>query len=313
MAHALLGLGSNLGDRQQLLGDAVDRLAAMPGVQSVRVSQWRETTPIGGPPGQPRFFNGAALAVVSISPQELFSRMQEIEIELGRTRLEPWAPRTVDLDLLLYDDLVIASPSLKIPHPRMSFRKFVIEPAAEIAGAMVHPIIGWTMQQLSEHVRIALPYVAISGDTPETARQLTAAVAEPIDWKFLDLTGEFAAIIGGNSASLTPATAIEFLRNAAESLSRDKWSGEHRGVISSFWIEDLKAAANRLAPNMIDAELSSAIDDVAPPKLLVRFESRGGRHLSLAQFRGIGPVLELSDDDPAAAQAELIAAIQAMS
>ncbi len=311
MAHALIGLGSNLGDRERLLADAVACLAATAGIQSVRVSQWRETTPIGGPAGQPRFLNGAALVVATLSPQDLFSQMQEIEIELGRTRLKPGEPRTADLDLLLYDEIVIDSPSLKIPHPRMAFRKFVIEPAAEIAGSMMHPLVGWTMQQLAVHLATALPYVAISGKRLESARQLAIAVANRFSWKYVDLPAEFAEITGANSPSLTPMAAIEFLRNAAQTLSREQWPVEEEGVISSFWIEDVKAIANRCAPNMFDAQLRTAIDNVVRPKLLVKLGGQTGD--ALAASRKLGPMIELSDENPAAAEAELTAAIQAMS
>ena len=95
--------------------------------------------PIGGPAGQEPFLNAAALLETSLPPAELLARLQRIELHLGRTRETRWAARTLDLDLLLYDNLVLNTPYLTLPHPRMAFRRFVLEPAAEVAPEMAHP------------------------------------------------------------------------------------------------------------------------------------------------------------------------------
>ena len=136
------------------------RLVAQPQIAVAAVSCWRETAPVGGPPGQPPFLNGALLAETSLAPHDLLAALQQIENDLGRRRAERWGPRTIDLDLLLYDELVLDTPSLTLPHPRMAWRRFVLEPAAEVAGAMLHPTIGWTIARLLEHLNTARPYVA---------------------------------------------------------------------------------------------------------------------------------------------------------
>ncbi len=145
MPVCLIGLGSNEGNRQATLDAAVAELARQPQITIAAVSSWCETAPIGGPPQQARFLNGALRAETSLEPHALLSCLQRIENRLGRQRAERWGPRTIDLDLLLYDKLVLDTPSLVLPHPRMAWRRFVLKPAAEVAGAMLHPTIGWTV------------------------------------------------------------------------------------------------------------------------------------------------------------------------
>lgn len=153
MPQCLIGLGSNLGDRGALLSAARDQLAKVPQSSLTAISEFLESQPAGGPAAQPPFLNAAALLDSSLSPHQLLSELQRIENELGRARIERWGPRTLDLDLLLYDRLELESCELTLPHPRMSFRRFVLEPAAEIAAEMVYPINGWTINKLLNHSR----------------------------------------------------------------------------------------------------------------------------------------------------------------
>jgi 2-amino-4-hydroxy-6-hydroxymethyldihydropteridine diphosphokinase len=148
MADCLISLGSNLGDRQAILDAAVARLREHPAISELRCSRWHETLPVGGPAGQPPYLNGAARLETSLSPRELLVLLQEIENQFGRQRFERWGPRTLDLDLLLYDDLVINTPELALPHPRMPERRFVLEPALEVAAEMVHPTTGRSIARL---------------------------------------------------------------------------------------------------------------------------------------------------------------------
>ncbi len=178
MANVLIGLGSNLGSREENLRTALDLLQQTPGIDLRAVSRWIPTRPVGGPAAQPDFLNGAALLRTSLSPEHLLQRVQEIELQLGRVRAERWGPRPLDLDILLYEQLVVESPRLRIPHPAMAWRRFVLEPAAQVAGWMPHPEIGWTVRELFEHLRLAFPYVAITGPYPSLNRRLAQQVAQ---------------------------------------------------------------------------------------------------------------------------------------
>ncbi len=169
MPRSLVALGANLGDPRRSLARAVELLGAERQIASVRCSRWHETTPIGGEPGQPPFLNAVACLDTTLSASQLHAVLQVIERALGRQRGQRWAARSLDLDLLLYDDQVIDTPALVVPHPRMAFRRFVLEPAAEVAQDMVHPTIGWTVRQLLDHLNTAPNYVALLG--PPTSGQ----------------------------------------------------------------------------------------------------------------------------------------------
>ncbi len=137
---ALIGLGSNLGNRREILEGAIRALKDEPGVIVERASSFRETEPAGGPPGQGMYLNAAAALATTLDPFELLRVLQQIEARFGRVRTTHWGPRTLDLDLLLYEDRIIDTPELSVPHPRLASRKFVLEPLAEIAPRAIEPV-----------------------------------------------------------------------------------------------------------------------------------------------------------------------------
>ncbi len=148
--RVLLGLGSNQGDRDANLVAALDRLEEDNALLVLALSTIRTTAPVGGPP-QPDYRNAAALAETHLPPLKLLAAMQRAEERVGRRPGgERWGPREVDVDLLLYGGEVIDEPGLTVPHPRMTERRFVLEPAAEVAPEMVHPTTGRTVRQLLE-------------------------------------------------------------------------------------------------------------------------------------------------------------------
>ncbi|NTV29978.1 MAG: 2-amino-4-hydroxy-6-hydroxymethyldihydropteridine diphosphokinase [Candidatus Omnitrophica bacterium] len=130
MAIAYLGLGSNLGNREQNIRDALQRLSGS-GVEILKLSSIIETDPVGGPP-QGLFLNAVVKVKTALFPLELLRICQSVEVGLGRVRTVINGPRTVDIDILKYDDLELSTPELTIPHPRMWERDFVTRPLREV-------------------------------------------------------------------------------------------------------------------------------------------------------------------------------------
>jgi 2-amino-4-hydroxy-6-hydroxymethyldihydropteridine diphosphokinase len=145
IARVAIALGSNLGDRVAHLTFAVDRLRAF--LSDLEVSRFHETDPVGVR-AQPRFLNAAAVGGTPWSARDVLQRLLAIETERGRERPHAGAARTLDLDLILFDDAVIEEPDLRVPHPRFRERRFVLEPLAEIAPDWVDPVSGRTMEEL---------------------------------------------------------------------------------------------------------------------------------------------------------------------
>lgn len=129
----LLGLGSNLGDREQYIATAVRLLAACPALTVCRTSALYETEPVGVKE-QPAFLNAVISIKTTLEPEALLEQCLAVEAQLGRIRQERWGPRTIDIDLLLYENRICNSPRLSLPHPRLAERKFVLIPLAEVAG-----------------------------------------------------------------------------------------------------------------------------------------------------------------------------------
>ena len=148
MATVYLGLGSNFGDRRGNLDAALAALRANPAVRVLAVSPFIETAPVGGPPGQGPYLNGAAAVETDLAPADLVAALKHIERALGRREGPRWGPRPVDLDILLYGALVLDTPDLTIPHPRLRERRFVLEPLAAIAPAARDPVTGLTVRKL---------------------------------------------------------------------------------------------------------------------------------------------------------------------
>lgn len=152
MVKAYVALGSNLGERRANLDAVVEKLAAVPGVEVLARSRWYETSPLGGPPGQPDYFNGVVEIETALSPRVLLEKLLQVEKELRRVRAETWGPRVIDCDLVLYGDVLIDQPGLTVPHPRMRERRFVLEPLVELAPGARDPVTRLTAKELFERL-----------------------------------------------------------------------------------------------------------------------------------------------------------------
>ncbi|MBW4552471.1 MAG: 2-amino-4-hydroxy-6-hydroxymethyldihydropteridine diphosphokinase [Aphanocapsa sp. GSE-SYN-MK-11-07L] len=149
-AIAAIGLGSNLGDSRAILAAAVSALNATAGIQVLARSHWYRTQPIGPP--QPDYLNGCALLQTTHSPLSLLDILLTVESQFGRVRTERWGARSLDLDLLLYADQILSTPTLDLPHPRLRERAFVLVPLAEIAPDSIEPVTGLAIADLASRV-----------------------------------------------------------------------------------------------------------------------------------------------------------------
>jgi 2-amino-4-hydroxy-6-hydroxymethyldihydropteridine diphosphokinase len=160
---ALIGLGSNVGDRQAHLDRAVADLAATPGITVRAVSSYHETAPVGGPEGQGPFLNAAARLDAELDPFDLLLTLRSIEEKAGRVRTVRWGERPLDLDLLIFGCKRLQSPVLTLPHPRMAVRRFVLGPLAEITPDIVDMRTGLSIERLLANLDRRPSYVAIDG------------------------------------------------------------------------------------------------------------------------------------------------------
>ncbi len=142
-----IAIGSNLGDRLKNCNHAVQRIDALTGCRVVKRSPWFRTSPVGMDTDE-WFINGVAEIDTDLSPRELLHSLLQIEKSMGRVRKKKWESRIIDLDILLYGNSIIHDPELKIPHPLMHERRFVLVPMESIAPDLIHPVLGTSIKEM---------------------------------------------------------------------------------------------------------------------------------------------------------------------
>jgi 3-oxoacyl-[acyl-carrier protein] reductase len=255
---AYIGVGSNLGDRETYLDRAVQALQERSDVEVTQVSSYFEYDPVGGPPGQGQYLNAVAEIQTDLPAAELLRVLLDIERGLGRVRNERHGPRTIDLDLLLYGDAVLDESGLVVPHPAMHERAFVLEPFAEIAPQVVHPVLGKTIGELWDGL------VVDDGEEKETPEpepaeprsstlgrrdtdELLTAPKAPTSNPGKELAG-LRALVTGSTRGIGRAIALELAAAGAEIIVHGRRTEQaervvreldERGVASEYIIADL--------------------------------------------------------------------------
>jgi 2-amino-4-hydroxy-6-hydroxymethyldihydropteridine diphosphokinase len=248
---ALIGLGSNLGDRKANLDLAVATLSATPGVALRGVSSYRETPPVGGPADQGAFLNAAAALETTLDPEALLAVLHDVEARAGRERTVRWGKRTLDLDLLLFGDLILRSPRLTVPHPRMALRRFVLAPLTEVAADAVDPVTGRTVRGLLANLDRRPGYVAIACAPRLSWRLMLAPGPHAIAATALGLEGDGDQFRDRLCQAL-PAVAVE-ARVPDEELERIKAEATVLDALRGLSPDVSGWAAGWLAPAACEA------------------------------------------------------------
>ncbi len=293
MADCLIGLGSNVGDRIAHLDDCVTRLCGHPQIHRVSVSRYRETTPIGGPQGQGPFLNAAVRVTTELAPDSLLAWTRCVEKALGRQRAERWGPRVIDIDILLYDQLIYESDTLVLPHPRMAVRRFVLQSASEIAGYMIHPPTGWPLARLLSRLDEPPCYVAIASASGSARTDLAAAASARVEALVLSSGARVESAIArpNNGSPRSNVPAEDVVQRELDSLSRHRQllstvrtsaSAPSSLILSDFWLNQTLAVASIWPPGTHRARLEQAcqraLAETPEPKfvLLLDTTAEGG-------------------------------------
>jgi 2-amino-4-hydroxy-6-hydroxymethyldihydropteridine diphosphokinase len=315
---ALIGLGSNLGDRKAILDGAVAQLRQTPELIVRSVSTYHATEPVGGPAGQRPFLNAAAVLETTIDPLALLHRLQEIEAGAGRVRTVRWGERTLDLDLLLFGDQIIDTPELSVPHPRLAVRRFVLLPLEEIAPDARDPLTGRSISELRGNLDRRPSYLALEGwwSEPEKREALERLVAELHTGCSSQRDLEELAPRCLSEASQKPFGLLEvtlgFLASRDSSLFGDQW------IVTDFTVADLVSAATARWGPPSSAEAGSLVSrletqelKLIEPTFIVSGKRPDGDWPELAGLLRSTPRLKLESESPDEQVSEILTACTA--
>ena len=294
MATCLISLGANIGHREQAIEQAISAINACSEVSACHCSSFLETIAAGGPADQPRFINAVARFETSLKPAEVLKKLFQVEKQLGRTRQQIWESRVLDLDLLLYDHKIQNDSDLILPHPRMILRRFVLEPACEIAADLTHPQTRWTLQQHLDHLNRSAKYICVAG--PTTAQRMAA-----LEQLQADVDNPQISILRNSPSPLTLADQQAAIKTALTATTNM--------VIADFCPREILASA----PEQL-ARVEQLEQTVGVPRLIVLLDNPNDPtfHSLLDAMMPQGtvvPWLVIPSDDKEQIERELQAAV----
>lgn len=277
-----IGLGSNLGDRADHLQKALALLTEHSQISAVRASSFYETRPLGSVQ-QGVFVNAAAEVTTSLSARQVFSLLQSIEQQMGRKHLEHWGPRIIDLDLLLYGDQIIDEPDLKIPHPQMHLRSFVLKGLCELKAEAMHPILEETAAELYSRLsgqdfffdpqRPQL--VSIAGNIGVGKTTLAQNLADRLGGQFIaeNYTGNpYLAEVYDGKRNLALDSELFFLSSGASQLEKRKLESGRIYISDYVFDKAMIYASSWLSAEQMEEYqryYASVADGVADPVLVI--------------------------------------------
>lgn len=236
MPRCFIGLGGNIGRVEETFDRALAALRADPELKMGPVSSFQRTFPVGADAGDP-YLNAAAELKTDLEPLALLAKLQALENQLGRVRTTRWGPRTIDLDIVFYDSKIIAEPRLIVPHPAAWYRRFVLDPLAQIATDFVHPIKGLSVRHLRERLLARPLPIAFAGATFSERQRLLELVGRefpdvwPTEWvpgqpKPLDPRAEPKIVVWLGAPSATEGAAARPVKNPTDDGQKRDFSFE---------------------------------------------------------------------------------------
>ena len=279
LTPAWIGMGSNIGDRGATLSAAVASLRGLSGVVVKQVSRFYETKPVGGPTGQGAFLNAAVHVETTLNADALLRELLKVEKQAGRVREVHWGARTLDLDLLIYDARIIRTPTLQVPHPRLAFRRFVLEPMAEIAPHIVDLHTKMSMATLLANLNRKPHYLAIHGEPGPLRTYVFDQLVERLP--ALGLAEREIEGLAETAPGVLPGP-LRAIRRKASVLNQAQWEREALRVPwlvtdFCFWLDGLRASTmhvwNTLHPDDTSARYQ------AHREWLVEFRQRSNEML----------------------------------